>query len=152
MGKPVRIRGWALAVATFLAATVVNVALQRISDNAPFLPYFPALIATALYAGRGPGLLGLLLASLASGLIWLSPDGAFLHDLPLAHWVALVSFVLAGLLTVELAHRTRALREHAEELRIAQQADLEQQRATEAALRESEARLDLALRTTTMGT
>ena len=131
MERRSRTRGWGLAVASFLLATVVNVGLQRLTANiAPFLPYFPALIATALYAGRGPGLAGLGFATLACALFWLAPDGRPLHSMPLAHEIALAAFVAAGAITVELAHRMRSLRERAERLRIDKQADLEQHRAT----------------------
>jgi PAS domain S-box-containing protein len=46
------------------------------AGRAPFLPFFPAVIATGFLAGIGPGIVAVLLSSLAVDLFWIQPIGA----------------------------------------------------------------------------
>jgi PAS domain S-box-containing protein len=142
-----------VALSVFAAATLLNLGLVRLTANvAPFLPYFPAVMAAALYGGRGPGYLTTGLGALACAALWLRAPAEPWHALPASHWIALLSFGIAGALVVELARHTRALTRRAQDLRDAQQADLDRRISTEAALRESETRLDMALQAAAMGT
>ena len=55
---------YAVAVALVLVATIVRMPLQPLlGDTVPFLVFFPAIAATAWYAGLGAGMLATLLSA-----------------------------------------------------------------------------------------
>ena len=61
----------------------------------PFITFFPAVFLAAYYLGRGPGLLVLLLSTLA-GTLWVDPSG----NSPIGFYVAsaLLFIVVAGMI------------------------------------------------------
>src|SRR5215207_9190538 len=75
---------YALAVAAAAAATLLMFALYVAAGlprgSVPFIFYFIAVIVVALYAGRGPVLLTILLSALAANYFFLGPPNAFALD------------------------------------------------------------------------
>jgi PAS domain S-box-containing protein len=99
---------YALAVAAAAAATLLMFALYAATGlgrgSVPFIFYFVAVIVVALYGGRGPGLVTILLSALAAHYLFLPPFGQFGLD-----FVALSQssiFVLVSLLISALADRS----------------------------------------------
>ena len=65
-GAPTRLAAYAAAVLFVAAAILVRVLLNRFFGEAgPHMPFFPAIIAAAIYGGLGPG----LAATFGSGII-----------------------------------------------------------------------------------
>jgi PAS domain S-box-containing protein len=144
---------WAAAVLLPVAATIVDAGLRTATGPfAPFLPYFPALLAVAIWGGRGPGYLALVLSAVASAAFWLSPPGGFLPPPVPRIWILLAGFIAASAMMVELAARARTLRRRGESLAQALANELARRRLAESALRASETRLTLALQAAAMGT
>ena len=75
---------YALAVAAAAAATLLMFALYAAAGlqrgSIPFIFYFVAVIVVALYAGRGPVLLTIILSALAANYFFLGPPNAFALD------------------------------------------------------------------------
>ena len=75
---PVR---YGLAVVSSAAATLLMFALYGLTGlergSVPFIFYFIAVTVTALYGGRGPGLLCILLSALAAHYLFLPPFDTF---------------------------------------------------------------------------
>ncbi|HET7201901.1 MAG TPA: ATP-binding protein [Steroidobacteraceae bacterium] len=128
-----RTRAWVFAFTILAVTTLVNPSLQQWTDGrAPFLPYFPALVLIALYAGLWPAIVALGLSLTIIGYLWLPPEGwtvGLQSDL-----TALALFGVASAVVIAVAVRARSL--------IAAH---EQARAAQEAVRESEERLLLAL-------
>ena len=89
-------------------ATLTNSWMQGASaGRAPFLPFFPAIIATGFLAGIGPGIVALLLSALAVDLLWMRPIGRLLVTWP-SDIAALTMFILTGATALAIsvfAHR-----------------------------------------------
>jgi PAS domain S-box-containing protein len=99
---------YALAVAATTSATLVMFALYAATGlergSAPFILYFVAVIVVALYAGRGPILLTVLLSALAANFFFLGPPDAFALDFSGVLQTGV--FVLVSLLISALAERS----------------------------------------------
>jgi PAS domain S-box-containing protein len=97
---------YGLAVACVLGAVALRAALYpAVGGGLPFLTFFPAIIAAALYGGLGPGLLAVVLSTVAAAL-WFEPRGTLLLTRA-GDGAALVLFVLVSLLIVWLCERTQ---------------------------------------------
>ena len=99
--------GFCIALASVAAAAALRAAIFRaVGGGLPFLTFFPAVIAAALYGGRAAGLLAVALSAFAA-LLWAEPVGTPFVSRP-SDVVGLVMFVLVGLLIVWLCERTLA--------------------------------------------
>jgi PAS domain S-box-containing protein len=99
---------YALAVAAPAAATFAMLALYEATGlqrgSVPFIFYFVAVLVVALYGGRGPGLLAILLSAFAARYFFLPPFDAF--GLSFAALSQTGVFVLVSLLISALADRS----------------------------------------------
>lgn len=83
-------------VLVVLAWTTRDLLFPGAGDRSPFMAFGLAVLATAVIAGFGPGLLASLLASVVTSFFYLSPRHTLLVEEPYEA-VALVVFVLEGL-------------------------------------------------------
>jgi signal transduction histidine kinase/ActR/RegA family two-component response regulator len=144
---------WVVAAALPACATLVNVLLQASTGTvAPFLSYFPAVVMVALWSGRWPAYGALLLSSVAVYSAWLAPLARTFVMAENSYDVALAGFLVAGLLIVEVAERSRRLEHRAEALAESRHEELARLEAAEHDARETQARLALALEAGEMGT
>ncbi|HEX8285281.1 MAG TPA: PAS domain S-box protein [Pyrinomonadaceae bacterium] len=108
---------YGLALASAAAATLLMFALYNLTGlergSVPFIFYFLAVLFTAIYAGRGPGLLTIALSALAADFFFLGPPYAFAFDfsdvLQTAIFVA-VSLSISALATRSARAESAALR------------------------------------------
>jgi two-component sensor histidine kinase len=119
------LRSWAaygfaaLAVGLGVAA---RLALELLVPGVvPFATLFPAVLAAAVVGGTGPGVLALLLSTLA-GAYLLLPLRMGYGRLELSDALSLALYVLASGLILLLAHRWREARDRAELAQAAQRA------------------------------
>lgn len=134
-------REWAwmlLALVIVGAGAAVRFTLLKgLGGEFPYLTFYPAVMLAALVGGLRSGLLATLAAGLLVDWVWLVPAGKGLSDRQSS--VALVVFLLSGLMVSFLAESTRKARARAMEAEaLAMLAD-EKARAADA-LREREAR------------
>jgi PAS domain S-box-containing protein len=94
-----------LALAIFLVALALRLGTLPIERGFPFLPFYPAMLAAALFLGAGPGLVVVALSAVAGSFFFLPPYDSFV--IKLGSLPALFTFVLCGVLTCGLAHFTR---------------------------------------------
>lgn len=103
-----RARSWlayGLAVVSTAAAVGLNFAIQPVTGaRYPFLPFFAALIVTALYGGLRAGGLAVALGILAIGFFWMQPVGQLAVVQP-ADQISLAIFLLIGTAIVILVSR-----------------------------------------------
>jgi PAS domain S-box-containing protein len=118
---------YGLAVAAAAAALGLRLALTAwFGPGLPtYITFYPAVMAAALLAGLGPGLVATVLADFAVGYCVLTPGGQFAIATPVER-VGLVIFTSMGLFMSVVAELYRRYRHKA---------------AGEAAVRESQARL-----------
>jgi PAS domain S-box-containing protein len=99
---------YALALASAVAATLLMFALYASTGlergSVPFAFYFVAVIVTALYAGRGPGLLCILISALLAHYFFVPPFGAL--SLGFNALLQTGVFVLVSLFISALADRS----------------------------------------------
>ncbi|HEX8560478.1 MAG TPA: PAS domain S-box protein [Pyrinomonadaceae bacterium] len=114
---------YGLAVVSVAAATPLMFGLYMLPGiqrgSVPFIFYFVAVIAAAIYGGRGPGLLAILLSALTANYFFLGALAAFSFDLSDVLQTAV--FVVVSLAISALADRTAraesSARRHRESLR-----------------------------------
>jgi PAS domain S-box-containing protein len=94
-----------LALAIFLVALVLRLGTLPVERGFPFLPFYPAMLAAALFLGAGPGLMVVALSTVGATFFFLPPYNSFV--IKLGSLPALLTFVLCGVLTCGLAHFTR---------------------------------------------
>ena len=129
-----RARPWVFALAILVVTTVVNVRLQHwMAGRAPFLPYFPALVLVALYAGLWPAVVAGVATVAVVSYLWVPPAGHWAVRLE-SDLTALVFYAISAAVVIAVAVRARALISAHEQSRAAQEA-----------VRDSEERLLLAL-------
>lgn len=103
LSTPVR---HALALLLVLACFGARTALGQAYPD-PFMPFFPAILASAFAFGRWSGLLAVAASALLSAYFFTEPRGSFaLTDS--SHGLALATFVLIGVSTVLLIEALRA--------------------------------------------
>ncbi len=86
---------YALAVGAVVVATAVRWALPEILSPAPYLAFYPTVVAAAAFGGFGPGILATVLAIVSLDLLFIPPVGEFSHD-PVV-WVRQAMFFAGGL-------------------------------------------------------
>jgi signal transduction histidine kinase len=79
------------------------------------MPFFPAMIAVALYAGVGPGVVGIVITVLVAFTSWRGGWGANSY-LPVSDAWALLMFVLSATLIIIIAARLRQAEQRRAEL------------------------------------
>ncbi len=98
--RPVRppLLGYSVAVLAVAIALGIKLLLDPLFEvESPFLLFFAAIMTSALYGGRGAGVLATVLAALISNYLFLSPTySLFNHSL--GQNLRLLLFVLEGLL------------------------------------------------------
>ena len=100
---------WVSAPLFVCIATLANSWIQAATaGRAPFLPFFPAIIATSFLAGIGPGIVALLLGALAVDFFWISPPGHLSITRP-SDIAALAMFILTGAATLAISVFARRL-------------------------------------------
>jgi PAS domain S-box-containing protein len=100
---------WGSAPVFVCVATAANFWMQHaIGGRAPFLPFFPAVIATGFLAGIGPGIVALLLSALAVDLFWMEPIGR-LSLTQTGDIAAVAMFVLSGVTALAISLLARRL-------------------------------------------
>jgi PAS domain S-box-containing protein len=137
-----RIARYAVAVIATGVALGSRMALApSLGDRIPFATLYPALVLAAWYGGLGPALVSLAGGALGAWFVLIAPVGSFAIGAP-ADRVALVVFLVTGLVVAFLGHAIHAGRRRADEA-----AELARQRQAllEAEVLERE-EADLALR------
>lgn len=93
-----RLRRYGVAVmAVAIALSLKLLLASLIAEESPFLVFFAAIIASALYGGMGAGVLATVLAALTADYFFLTPTYSLL-SLSAGQNLRLVLFVLEGLL------------------------------------------------------
>jgi PAS domain S-box-containing protein len=97
---------YSLAVLAVLLAALLHVALDPVwGGRIPFVPFYPAVVFVAWFAGMGPGLLATVLSALLITRAWLVAPSVSVEG----HLVALGFFVGAGVtVSFLVAARDRA--------------------------------------------
>jgi signal transduction histidine kinase len=72
------LNGYAMALVATVALLLLRLALSRVlQSSSPFLFFAPAVMISAWYGGRGPGLLATFAGAAAADYFVLSPSGSF---------------------------------------------------------------------------
>jgi signal transduction histidine kinase len=137
--------GYAFALATTTLAGLLSVWLEPYIARVIFILFWPAVLLTAWYGGRGPALLATGLAVLIVDFFLIPPVGFVLPHTP-ADWMSVASFALLAGTMGALTAAFRSTRDRAtaaefavqERLRDSEEqaAELEQQREEAQALAE----------------
>ena len=105
---PRELTGYGVAVAAVALALVIKVLFSGLGADHPFVLLPAAVIVSAWYGGRGPGLLAAVLAAIGADILFLPPAGiGILSD----DLFALVALLAEAILIVELTVRLRKARE-----------------------------------------
>lgn len=100
---------WVSAPLFVCIAVLANSWMQSATaGRAPFLPFFPAVIATGFVAGIGPGIVALLLAAVAVDYYWLPPALTLSVARP-SDLAALAMFTLTGAAALAISVFARCL-------------------------------------------
>ncbi len=150
---------YGLAVASAAGATVLGIALHSaLGDGLPFALLLASVLVTSWLGGTRPALLTTLLGAASAARFFLGPDHSWEVHGP-ENQAGIVLFVLVSVGVVAVAGMMRTAREQSEAAFAAskvRQGELEREiaerRRTEESLRDSEARLRLALDAGRMGT
>jgi two-component system, sensor histidine kinase PdtaS len=108
---------WALALAFFLAALAVRLALPPAAGRLPFVAFFPAIIAAVLACGFPQGAAILVLSTMSAWYLFLPPAYSFATSPESV--VALIAFVLVGALLVVVVEGLALAIQKAEALALA---------------------------------
>jgi len=100
--------GYGVAVAAVALALVIKVLFSGLGADHPFVLLPAAVIVSAWYGGRGPGLLAAVLAAIGADILFLPPAGIGIVSDDL---FALVALLAEAILIVELTVRLRKARE-----------------------------------------
>jgi len=128
-----------LAVA--LAALLRIVFLKGLGTHAPYVTFYPAVIAAALYGGFWAAMLAAVLSALIVGIFWIEPVGQFALQDP-ADWLGMAVFLLTCVMIAFIVLWMRRAEERANAAEAQSRLDAEQKRA-DAAVREAHHLLNL---------
>ena len=110
--RPFRYVAAVAAVGAALALKLLLVPL--VTQDAPFLLFFIAVMLAAWIGGLGPGLLATVLAAVLNNYFFIQPYGRFTLDSP-DQIFRLALFVIEGLFISLICARLQAARHHAEQ-------------------------------------
>ena len=100
--------GYGVAVGAVALALAIKVLFSGLGADHPFVLLPAAVIVSAWYGGRGPGLLAAMLAAIGADILFLPPAGiGVLSD----DLFALVALLAEAILIVEITVRLRTARE-----------------------------------------
>jgi PAS domain S-box-containing protein len=106
---PSSIRPWALMVLMLAAATLLRAALDPVlGSRSPLLTYYPLTVFVALFAGRWPAAVAVVLSALLSALLF-GPAGSLGQEA-----VAFAIYVPTNVALIMLVERVRSAGEDAE--------------------------------------
>ena len=92
-------RGYVLSLLMFAVALAVRFALNGyLTSGFPFLTFFPAIVLTTLFAGRGPGLVSSALSLMSAWYWFINPRNSF--DLDLEGAIAVCFFATIAIVDV----------------------------------------------------
>ena len=106
------VQRYAGAILAVVAAALLSVLLEAYVAKAVFIFFWPALLASAWYGGRGPAALAVALSTLVVDKLFISTDGIGLPARA-SDAVALLFFVVLGGAVSELTTRYRATQRRA---------------------------------------
>jgi len=111
---------YALAVAFVGAAVALRTAIPGVLEGTPFLAFYPAVVAAAMFGGFGPGFIATLGSTLCYAL-WFDPTPDHPIGANLVDWIRMVIFMAGGVGVSFLARLQLLARAHerrqAEELK-----------------------------------
>ncbi len=87
---------YASAVAFVCAAAVLRWSLPHVLEGTPFLAFYPAVVAAAMFAGFGPGVVAIL-GSVVCYLLWFDPTPAWPKGGDFFDWVRIAIFAAGGI-------------------------------------------------------
>jgi signal transduction histidine kinase/CheY-like chemotaxis protein len=106
--------GYGVAVLSVALGTALRLALDPLLGlTAPYPTLFAAVVIAAWYAGRGPGLLAVVLATVSALFLFIPPRGSFAFE-SFEYVSGLVLFMLAGVFLAVLTASLRDARQRAE--------------------------------------
>jgi PAS domain S-box-containing protein len=109
---PENTRGYVVAVATVIAASIIGLVLREYLDRSIFILFAAPIAMAAWYGGRGPALLATLLGLIAADLIFLETTQFLAPEDP-RDLVAMGVFAFVGLTIVHLSMLLRTSRDEA---------------------------------------
>lgn len=119
--------GYGLALATFVAALLIRLALHDgLPPGYPFLTFFPAVIMTAFFGGVRPGILCAILSGLAAWYLFIPPHDSLALSGQTA--LALAFYVFNVTIPIALIHAMNIAAERFRAERAVSAGLLEQQR------------------------
>lgn len=98
---------WFLSLAAFAVALITRFVFDHaLPDGFPYLTFFPAVILTAFFAGRWPGVVCAVASGLSAWYWFIPPFGEFgLNSSVLIALLFYVGVVLVDIVVIELMHR-----------------------------------------------
>ncbi|WP_347989648.1 PAS domain S-box protein [Methylomonas sp. AM2-LC] len=69
--------GYFVAVLSCFAALLIRLLILPMESGLPFLTFFPAVIFAVFFGGKGPGIVALLLSTIAANYLFIPPFGYF---------------------------------------------------------------------------
>jgi PAS domain S-box-containing protein len=111
-----QVRGYAFAVAAICAAILARAWLEpSLGPEQPYITFIAAVIATAWYAGTGPGLLAILLGGLAADYFFIAPlyTLGIANRLELFEALTFASVCVFGVVVIEAQRRAQRRAERA---------------------------------------
>lgn len=104
-----QILGYGLAIVSTLLATWLRVLIDPyVGERVPFVTYFPAVFATAMYARLGPSLLAVLLSGIAAAHFFIPPENSLVPG-GVADWTGVALFSFFGGAVGLLGQRIRRI-------------------------------------------
>jgi PAS domain S-box-containing protein len=99
---------WGFAVLMVLVSLGLNVGIDAVTGGpGRYVPIFPALILVTLYAGRGPGILHLVLTLFAIRYLWVPPIGQLWPIEQRGHLLALLLLTMASAAIIAISDVAR---------------------------------------------
>ncbi len=147
--RPVWLRCTVGVLAAVIAAAIRLQFLEVLELRVTFLTFYPAVAVAALYGGFVAGLLATVVSAALANYFWMEPVGQFAIANS-ADLLSIIVFFASGALISYLAEATYRAQARAHKAEEQSRLSAERKHAEEE-LRESQSRLDLALRSARMG-
>lgn len=138
--QPAIVVRFGAAVATVIAAALLRFWLQpSLGDRLPFATFSIGVIIASWYGGLWPGLLALVLGSVAGIYLFTEPYGS-LWLFKIEDYLSLATYLIIGLATVGFSGQLRTARFRSEYHRMMAEAEIRERDRISQALNESETR------------